>query len=146
MGLAALNGFYLPSAALAAQHTGMTLTPVDLAQAPVMRWGWFFIGAYVLAGLISAAACCQMAYSRNLSPAFWFGAGLATNLLAVAAVMSRPRAGKTLPPGLAKIPSTADPALCPGCGARNHPAASACLNCGAALSPAYEPESRRAGR
>ena len=79
--LAMLSGFCLPSAALAAQHTGMTLTPADLAQAPAMRWGWFVLGAYVLAGLISAAACCQMAYSRNLSPAFWFVVGLATNVL-----------------------------------------------------------------
>lgn len=114
-------------------------------ETPPMKTGWLFFGLYVLTGLLAGAACSYAALDRGLPAWGWFFAGLAANVLAVAAVLTRPRgAGGPAAPGLAKIPITPSPVACGRCGEPNHPAAAACGYCGHTLAPAVEPETARA--
>ncbi len=122
-------------------------------ETPPLETGWLVFGLYVLAGLLAGAVCSYVALDRGLPAWGWFFAGLAANVVAVAAVMTRGRAagatggpaGSGLSkPGMTKIPTTPSPVACGHCGERNHPAASACASCGHALEPAFEPETARA--
>ena len=47
------------------------------------------------------------------------------------------------PAGLAKIPQTKSPVACGACGALNHPSATACSQCGTAMSPQDQSEVNR---
>lgn len=110
--------------------------------------GWLYLGVYVLIGLVFGALCGYLAVSRSLPPLPWFFAGLAGNVAALAVLLATPRgdpasAPAGVPSGLAKVPLTHASVSCPGCGAANHPSASACGGCGAALAPVYEPETAR---
>ena len=114
-----------------------------------LKDAWFLFGAYVVVGLVAGAACAYLAVGRGLAPIPWFFAGLAGNVIALAAVLTRPRADLSrfpagIPPGLAKVPTTLSPRSCPACGAENHPAAGKCIDCGGPLEPAAEPETARA--
>jgi len=106
---------------------------------------WFWLGAWVVLGLIGAAWSAYLALSKGLAPLPWLLRGLAFNLLAVVAVaLKRPVAAA--PPGLAKIAATAAPIDCRECGGPNHPAARRCVGCGAVLTAAAESEAQRALR
>ena len=117
-------------------------------ESPPTETGWLWLGLYILVGLVAGAACSYAALNRGLPAWGWFFAGLLTNAIALAAVLTRPRGAAApaagLAPGLAKIPTTRAPIDCERCGAANHPAAPECSGCGHALSPAIEPETARA--
>ena len=110
--------------------------------------GWFMLGIYILAGLVTGAACGYMAVARGLSPLPWFFAGLAINVIALGLLLTRGRADTSklpagIPSGLAKVPTTRAPAPCLTCGAGNHPSASRCTACGATLLPSAESDLQR---
>lgn len=111
---------------------------------------WFWLGVWVVLGLVGGAWAAFLALSKGLEPAPWLWRGLAFNLIAVVAVALKPAAksgaGGAVPPGLAKIPATAAPRDCPGCGGPNHPNARRCVGCGATLAAGGESESQRALR
>lgn len=110
---------------------------------------WFFVGSYVLLGLIFAALCAHQALHAGRSAYGWFAVGLVLNALGYLILLTRPKrevlAPAGVPRGLAKIASTYSPQPCPMCGAENHPAASECIACGAKLTPAIDSEVKRAG-
>ncbi len=106
---------------------------------------WLAAGLYVLLGLVFAALSANAALNRGLHPTPWFVAGLFFNVLAWGALMARrPARAPAVPRGLSKIPETASPLPCPRCGYPNHPAARACLGCGAELRPDAVSEASRA--
>lgn len=110
--------------------------------------GWFWFGVYVLAGLVFGAASAFAAIDRGRPAAPWFFLGLALNVIAFTMILTKPRvtlvpALEGVPAGLRKVPVTHSPVLCE-CGAENHPSASSCSVCGAALSPRTEAEAERA--
>lgn len=110
---------------------------------------WFFVGFYVLLGLIFAALCAHQALHMGRSPFGWFAVGLLFNAFGYLFLLTWPklevRAPAGVPRGLGKIPVTYAPQTCPMCGAANHPSAIACIDCGAKLSPAVDSEVTRAG-
>ncbi|MBM3736052.1 MAG: hypothetical protein FJW39_09725 [Acidobacteria bacterium] len=106
-------------------------------QPVAMGAGYLWVGTWVLLAIVSGALCSYLAMNRGLAPSKWFFAGLAFPP-AVVGLMFKPRAA--VPAGLAKIASTRDPAACPACGSLNHPAATACLRCGAAMIPTARAE------
>jgi hypothetical protein len=111
-----------------------------------MGSGWLWSSIWLAAGLISAALCTHIALRKGLPPARWFAIGLATHLVGLLlALRRRPDSEVSLPPNLAKIPNTANPARCPACNAANHPSAKQCPACGAALNPALSSEVERSG-
>jgi hypothetical protein len=119
-----------------------------IRERPMTR-GWLWLGLYVLAGLVCGGLAAYSAVGRALPPRRWFFAGLAGNVLALAALATRPagdasRLPAGVPRGLAKVATTRSPVTCPVCGAGNHPAAAACSTCGAVLAPAVEAETARA--
>jgi len=117
-------------------------------QPPLSRV-WFFLGLYVLVGLIFAALCAHRALHTGHNPFAWFGLGLALNLFAYLLLLTRPRrevpAPAGVPGGLRKIPATYAPQPCAGCGTLNHPSATACLGCGTRLEPKVVSEVGRVG-
>lgn len=120
----------------------------SLAGARPMALGWFWLGVYVLAGVICAAMCGYVAVCRALSPLPWFFAGLVGNVAGVALVMFVPRGDESalpagIPRGLCKVPTTRTPKACPSCRATNHPCAETCGNCGSPLTPSAVAETRR---
>jgi hypothetical protein len=114
-----------------------------------LSFGWFWGGLYVLLGLGFGALCAHRALSTGRSPAAWFGAGLALNVLAYLWLLTRPRraigAPWGVPEGLAKMPVTYAPQPCPNCQRMNHPAADRCADCGRKLQPAQSSEVGKAG-
>ena len=110
---------------------------------------WFFAGFYVLLGLIFGALCAHRALHAGRSQLAWFGIGLALNAVGYLLLLSRRKrevlAPAGIPRGLKKISATYQPEPCGGCGALNHPSATACLGCGAALEPKMVSEVARAG-
>lgn len=108
---------------------------------------WLWLGLYVLLGTLMGGACACAAVARGLRPLPWFCAGVALNVLALGAVLTRRACTGTLPQGiprgLGKVALTRAPCHCPGCGAANHPSAASCMTCGAALSPSVASEVRR---
>ncbi|MCA9771162.1 MAG: zinc ribbon domain-containing protein, partial [Myxococcales bacterium] len=115
-------------------------------EAPRMRSGWFLFGLYVLVGLVFAGLTSYAAVNRGRRPVPWFFAGLAVNVLALLALLTRPRAERVsgLRTGLRKVALTHSPARCPACGFETHPSARRCPGCGGALSPSFESETARA--
>jgi len=108
-----------------------------------LETGWLAVGLYVVLGLVCGALSAGMALARSRRALPWFFAGLVGTVVALVALVLAGPAGdgaRTLPAGLAKIPSTRAPLPCPRCGAENHPAASTCTTCGASLSPAVAAE------
>ena len=110
--------------------------------------GWFFLGLYVLVGLIFAGACAQQAVHKALSPIPWFFAGLLLNAVAYLVLLTRPPGDARqfpagIPPGLHKVPETYEHVPCPCCGAYSHPTALRCPACGASMEPKLESEADR---
>ena len=109
---------------------------------------WLLFGAYVLLGLMFAGLSGYGAVNRGLRPVPWFFLGLAFNVLAYLALLTRPKREAVvaeLPRGLTKVHVTYAPVPCPRCGTTNHPSASACSGCGAKLEPRLTSEVARAG-
>ena len=120
----------------------------SLAGPRPMALGWFWLGVYVLAGVICSAMCGYVAVCRALSPLPWFFAGLAGNVAGVVLVMFVPRGDESalpagIPRGLCKVPTTLNPKACPSCRVTNHPCAERCGNCGSPLTPSAVAETRR---
>ena len=109
----------------------------EMAARPEVSPLWLWVGGYIFVGLLFAALCGYLAVSRGLAPVSWFFAGLAGNVAALVVLLVTPRglAAANLPGGLTKVPRTHTPVACDGCGASNHPAASRCAGCNAALQP-----------
>jgi hypothetical protein len=114
-----------------------------------LSWGWFLAGLYILVGLIFGAGCAHRALHAGRSPAAWFAAGLALNVIGYLWLLTRPKlqieAAGGMPEGLTKFPRTRAPRPCPTCGRMNHPAATQCGDCGAKLQPVTRSEVDKAG-
>jgi hypothetical protein len=110
---------------------------------------WFFVGFYILVGLVFAALCAHRALHTGHSAAAWFVIGLLLNVLGYLLLLTRPgrevQALAGVPAGLRKVAATYAPEPCPGCGTLNHPSASACSGCGGKLQPKTVSEVARAG-
>ena len=110
---------------------------------PPMHSGWLYFGVYVAVGLLFGALCASLALGRGRRPLPWLLAGLVGNVVALAVLAMSPAAaaadGSGVPEPerglgfLGRIATTRAPRDCPRCGASNHPAATACSACGAAL-------------
>lgn len=114
-----------------------------------LSWHWLAFGAYVLLGLTFAGLSGYGAVNRGLRPVPWFFLGLAFNVFAYLALLTRPKreaaAVEELSRGLSKVHVTYAPEPCPHCGTPNHPSASACSGCGAKLEPRLTSEVAKAG-
>jgi hypothetical protein len=98
-------------------------------------------GLYLLFGIFCAGLCAQMAITKGYAAWPWMIAGLALTAGAYMYLATRPATARAVAiTGLRRAPSTRAPLPCPGCGGSNHPAARACLRCGAALEPAAPSE------
>lgn len=110
---------------------------------------WFFVGFYVLLGLVFGALCAHRALHTGHSPFAWFGLGLSLNAVGYLLLLTRPKrevlAPAGVPEGLRKISATYAPQPCALCGTLNHPSANACLGCHAKLEPRIVSEVARAG-
>jgi len=95
--------------------------------------GYILVGLFVLSGLVLGGACAHMAVTKGYPPWTWFLLGFCFSAPAAVALAFRPPAARPAPSSLTPVP-------CPACGRTNHPRASACLRCGAALTPAAAPE------
>ena len=113
-----------------------------------LSFGWLFFGIYVLIGTLVGGVTAYLAIARGLRPLPWFFAGVAFNVVALIAVMTRatdPTSSlEGVPPGLSKVPVTRSPDRC-DCGATNHPCADRCSRCGVALDPRAQAETARVG-
>ncbi len=108
--------------------------------------GWLLLGIWLAVGLVSAAISTHLALRKGLPPVTWFAIGLATNLFGLLLLLRhRAEADVSLPPHLAKIPTTLNPVECPACRAENHPSAKQCSACGAQLNPTAVSEVERSG-
>ncbi|RME50161.1 MAG: hypothetical protein D6795_10555 [Deltaproteobacteria bacterium] len=102
---------------------------------------WIYGGVYVVFALLSGALAAYVAVGRGHSPTVWFFTGLLLNLLALPLLLRRPHGAEVKAvPGLPKVPLTAQPLPCPGCGHGNHPSAAQCPFCHHPLEPRYPPE------
>ena len=110
---------------------------------------WFFIGFYVLLGLLFAALCAHQALHLGYSPVLWFAVGLLINAFGYLFLLTRPKrqvqAPAGIPGGLGKVAATYEPRLCASCGAANHPSAIQCIACCAKLQPRMPSEVEKAG-
>ena len=119
------------------------------AESTGMSSVWFWVGVYVVAGLVfGALAACRALQTGNRALA-WFGIGFLFTLPGYLYLLTRPKremaAPAGVPRGMRKIAATSAPEPCPGCGATNHPAAKRCIGCGGKLTPHMESEAQRAG-
>lgn len=112
----------------------------------MMPRGGFWIGIYVLIGLLFGALSAYTAIHRRQPAKTWFFAGLFLNVFALGALLLRPTGAKRddepegVPGGLRKVPTTRTPTVCPQCGHENHPSATQCNLCGTALTPSVHSE------
>jgi hypothetical protein len=110
--------------------------------------GWFFGGLYVLLGLVFGALGAHRALNYGYGAVRWFAVGFVFTLPGFLYLLTRPRraveAPAGVPAGLGKIAATYSPALCPACGAENHPSAAQCSSCGRKLEPRVASEVSRA--
>jgi hypothetical protein len=139
-----------PNRYLAAMRPRGAFLGADTKPATTASWMWLAIGAWVLAGLVCGGLGSYVALNRGLPPARWFFLGFCLNALSLVALLARASPAKAspdagVPRGLVRVPSTHAPRPCPHCGKLNHPSASACSRCGAALEPAVESEVPKAG-
>jgi hypothetical protein len=104
--------------------------------------GWFLFGLYVLAMLLFAGLSGYSALAKGLPAVSNFFLGLLLGPVGYLFVLTRSASSNAMviPRGLAKIPATHEPVVCPACSATNHPAARQCLDCGGELTPKYQPE------
>lgn len=135
-----------PQAFLAGLRTGSALFQEPAEPRAAVASPWFWLGVWVVLGLVSSAAAAYVAVDRGQPPLGWFFAGLVGNVAALAVLaFAIPRGASRAPKGLAKVPSTRAARPCTACGAALHPAASVCPACGAALEPLVPSEVRRSG-
>ncbi len=107
--------------------------------------GWFFLGLYVMLGLIFAALTAHTAVTKGISPTPWFFAGLLANAFGYLILLTKKsKGGAGIPKGLRKVPTTMQPIICSECGNENHPSAKRCLGCGRPLLSQSESEVDRA--
>ncbi len=121
----------------------------DAFATPIATNAWLFFGLYVLVGLVSSALCGYLAISRALPPLPWFFAGLFGNVAAIAVLLTTQQGDLKaspagIPRGLAKVPTTHNPAPCPNCRYQNHPSVQHCGRCQTSLTTGYESEVARA--
>lgn len=110
---------------------------------------WFWVGLYVLAGLVFGALGAHRALQTGNRALAWFSVGFVFTLPGYLCLLTRPKKAMDspagVPGGLGKIAATATPEPCPGCGEMNHPAATQCAGCGGKLTPRFVSEAQRAG-
>lgn len=108
----------------------------DYALHAPTRWFAFAAGCYALVGVLCAGIAGSTAVRKG-HPAWPFViGGFVGNVVAIVWARSLPVQHHLFPPGgLAKIPTTRLPTMCPGCGVPIHPAAKQCASCGGALAP-----------
>jgi len=117
----------------------------EMAPAEGAGYGWLFLGAYALLGVVFSGLCAHRALNAGAPPIRWFLAGFFFNAAAYVWLVCRgpkPQAGGPYS-GCRKIHSTAEPQECPDCGKLNHPSARECLGCGKALEPQSLSEASR---
>ncbi len=76
----------------------------------------------------------------------WFALFMTVMVVATGMLAVRRLQRSGLPPGQWKLRLTRDPVPCPSCGGTNHPAASQCAGCGAALNPVAPSETKVLGK
>jgi len=122
---------------------------LSAAQRAGVSPAWFFIGLYVLAGLLFGALAAHRALGRGYPPLEWFLLALVFTLPGYLYLLTRPArevfAPAGVPAGVGRIASTYEPQTCMACGAENHPSAHGCSRCGATLAPKMKSEVERAG-
>jgi len=101
---------------------------------------WLYGGLYILLGLLFGALNARRALRASRNPLPGFSLGLFLNIFGYIFWRVRFAKGETVvllgaAPGRAKLAVTYSPVPCPRCGMNNHPSATYCLSCGAALSP-----------
>lgn len=97
---------------------------------------WFWVGLYVLAGLLFGGLCAHRAIGTGRSPLAWFLTGFFLSAAGyVLLLLAKPRSVVQLPAGLGKVAMTSASVPCPTCGSGNHPSARNCSGCGGELSP-----------
>ncbi len=110
---------------------------------------WFWVGLYVLAGLVFGALSAHRALQTGNRALLWFFVGFLFALPGYLLLLTRPKQKMStpagVPAGLKKIGTTYEAQPCPGCGEMNHPAASECIGCGGKLTPRVASEVERAG-
>jgi hypothetical protein len=110
---------------------------------------WFWLGCYVLAGLVFGALAAHRALQTGNRALPWFFAGLLFSLPGYLFLLTRPKREVTapggVPVGLKKMGTTYEPTPCVRCGEMNHPAATECIGCGGKLTPRVASEVHRAG-
>jgi len=113
---------------------------------PALWVGWFGFGVYVLLGLVFSAVTSYTAVDRGAPPLRWFLAGLLLNVGGLLWLNSAvPDTGaRSAPAGLRKVPTTAAPVCCTGCGEELHPSARRCHRCGTERAATVESEASRA--
>ena len=110
----------------------------DMREKQVLSSLWFWLGIYVIIGLVSAAITAHKAVERGIRPSTWFFVGLLLSVLGIIIVTLLTKPSENLgniPKGLAKVPLTSAPSVCAGCGYENHPSAKTCLMCKNPLQP-----------
>ncbi len=105
---------------------------------------WFFMGIYVIIGLIFAAITSHTAVTKGFKPIPWFFAGFLLNAFGYLFIITKQSiTPEKVPEGLKKIPLTLAPTICQHCGNGNHPSATNCSNCGSMLDPLVKSEIER---
>ncbi|MFQ5695801.1 MAG: hypothetical protein ACE5HB_07425 [Terriglobia bacterium] len=116
---------------------------------PALSNFWFFLGFYVVLGLMFASLSAHQALHAGRNPFAWFGVGMALSAVGYIILLTRPKlavvAPAGVPDGLGKVATTYPPSTCPCCGAANHPCASQCNRCAERLEPRITSEVERAG-
>jgi len=119
-------------------HADSTVSP------PLSRF-FFFLGVYLLSGLLMGGLSAFIAIRRGRGSGSAFILGMALNAAGLDVVLLRPKPPTdSSPDGLTKAPATLSSVSCPGCNANVHPTARRCVLCGAELKPSLSSEVERA--
>lgn len=101
----------------------------------------FWIGCYVLLGVVFGGGAAFIAVHKGLSAGTSFALGFALNVIGLAIVFARPSRDTVFhAKGLRKVPTTRASLRCPACSKANHPSASECVHCGGTLEPVSRSE------
>ena len=92
---------------------------------------FFWLGYYVLIGLVFGGLASYAAVQRGFNPWSGFIIGFFLNVIGFIIVFSTPMQKMQFSSvGLTKVPKTRNEVICSGCGHSNHPSAKTCIECG----------------
>ena len=102
----------------------------DSNQKDPLTKSFFWLGYYVLLGLVFGGLASYLAVQRGSNP--WSGFLLGFFLNVVGFILVRLKPKRKIPfysEGLTKVPTTRSEIICPKCGHSNHPSAKKCIEC-----------------